>query len=630
MIDAISMSASRANHLLRQCLSHPLPTLTQGSTLQILSSLPNTNLSIRSKWRDSGKLTMVQQVAQNESEEAELSIVKQEDKLTSMGRDESHILIQLRPKQLQSSVISSRHNMQPLPTAQFKRSNDPPPSSPSLPDSKKVILDDGTILPDSEEWSHPPAGFKRIEYSDDVAHITNDKKDDNKTDNFDKDNQDLFMEVTVPEKVNLDCDLTQGGSVVIQDKIEGDIRIQTTDGNISVKKLRGHVINIQALGIGNSICSSDLLEAESLLIDLPNGNSRLRAKRIHANTCAVTIGGQKHEAKTPVMASTKFFDDDDSGAVCDISSLYVTGEAMISVNAQNNGHENNKQAVRVKSNHGHVTVEAFGSQPSNERSTGSMPPPLVDMGGVNGSCEVFLSGHDDEEDDYSTDPSSSWISGHVHFDSISADSVSVIQADIGNLNVTIDRKVESDLKMVSALNADKASNMLDVDTLVDESISAVNDMLTQMDQSAGGKQKDQMIQVRTKAFTSKDDTEESSLNLKNCEYVNGWIENKSEEPDSRFDRKIRGGSSGGSVGKIRLEGAHDQALQSFRGKEQNSDNFQRPLLVVTSTGEIILETLSWLGNIARRYGFDDSRKDEEKLGRTATRRGRSLVEPSQD
>ena len=40
-----------------------------------------------------------------------------------------------------------------------------------------------------------------------------------------------------------------------------------------------------------------------------------------------------------------------------------------------------------------------------------------------------------------------------------------------------------------------------------------------------------MIQVRTKAFTSKDDTEESSLNLKNCEYVNGWIENKSEEPD---------------------------------------------------------------------------------------------------
>ena len=218
----------------------------------------------------------------------------------------------------------------------------------------------------------------------------------------------------------------------------------------------------------------------------------------------------------------------------------------------------------------------------------------------------------------------------MHFDSISADSVSVIQADIGNLNVTIDRKVESDLKMVSALNADKASNMLDVDTLVDESISAVNDMLTQMDQSAGGKQKDQMIQVRTKAFTSKDDTEESSLNLKNCEYVNGWIENKSEEPDSRFDRKIRGGSSGGSVGKIRLEGAHGQALQSFRGKEQNSDNFQRPLLVVTSTGEIILETLSWLGNIARRYGFDDSRKDEEKLGRTATRRGRSLVEPSQD
>ena len=224
---------------------------------------------------------------------------------------------------------------------------------------------------------------------------------------------------------------------------------------------------------------------------------------------------------------------------------------------------------------------------------------------------------------------------------------------MGNLNITVDRKVESDLRMVSAPNAHTASKLLDVDILVEDDEKDINDMVLEMDKAVSSSSsssttttrttKDRkMIQIQTKAFTSKtndddDDDSTNTVNLNNCEYVNGWIENKSEEPDSRFDRKIRGGG-GGSVGKIRLEGAHDQALQSFQGKggekDNNSDvvggNFQRPLLVVTSTGEIILETLSWLGNIARRYGFDDSRKDEQNLGRTATRRGRSLIEPSKE
>jgi hypothetical protein len=219
-----------------------------------------------------------------------------------------------------------------------------------------------------------------------------------------------------------------------------------------------------------------------------------------------------------------------------------------------------------------------------------------------------------------------WTSCRVHFDSISPDTVSLIQVEQGKVHMTLDRKVESDLRMVSASNA--AS--LDMDDLMgddDDEDDATNlqDALRQLDEtsSADGRQQ---ISIQTNAFTAKD--EESGSDWKNIQLVEGWVENKSAEPDSRFDRKIRGESAGLSGGgKIRLEGAAAQALQSFAkdGSEKggSSNDFLRPLVAVASTREIVVETLSWMGNIARRYGMDDAREKKD-LGRTATRRGRSL------
>ena len=58
--------------------------------------------------------------------------------------------------------------------------------------------------------------------------------------------------------------------------------------------------------------------------------------------------------------------------------------------------------------------------------------------------------------------------------------------------------------------------------------------------------------------------------------------------------------------------------------KSSASSFARPLIAIVGSGGVIVETLSWLGNIARRYGLDDNR-DKGDLGRTATRRGRSFL-----
>ena len=62
------------------------------------------------------------------------------------------------------------------------------------------------------------------------------------------------------------------------------------------------------------------------------------------------------------------------------------------------------------------------------------------------------------------------------------------------------------------------------------------------------------------------------------EYVEGIVDNKSNEPNSRFDVKTKGltSSSSSSVGKIRIEGAADM-----------------PLLALAIDGMIKIDSLSW-------------------------------------
>jgi len=106
--------------------------------------------------------------------------------------------------------------------------------------------------------------------------------------------------------------------------------------------------------------------------------------------------------------------------------------------------------------------------------------------------------------------------------------------------------------------------------------------------------------------------------------VQGHVDNQSHEPDSRFEQQQQLGGGG----KIRLEGAATQALHGFASSD-DALIVERPLVVGASEQRIAVESLSWLGAIARRYGLEEGERKGD-LGRQATRRGRDLEEPSRD
>ena len=121
----------------------------------------------------------------------------------------------------------------------------------------------------------------------------------------------VSVEVHVPEKVNLSCHLENGGNVTIEKKVEGDVNLSTSLGDIFLNKIRGYHLSLHATG---TIYSSDVLEAQSVTISTRSG--RVRAKRIH---------GSQVEIRVHQEASAEAMDGDDEGASIDISSLKKQG-----------------------------------------------------------------------------------------------------------------------------------------------------------------------------------------------------------------------------------------------------------------------------------------------------------------
>lgn len=566
---------------MRQWFSRHLTSLKQGSTISVKSKVANTHLTIRPQWRDDGFLSVLKSVGR-ESEDSLFKISEQSASLTSLGREEAHLLLELLPY----SYLS----------------NDPTSDKffPIEDQDTTVILDDASTVPDSDR-----PGFSRHDLQDGIVFDTKGSPALGHVPG----NTSSKIALEVPEKVNIDCDLEDGGSISIEGKIEGDIRLRTKNGNIFLKKARGHIIDIEAQGSGNMIFASDLVEAESLRLALPH-SGRFRAKRVHVGTCNVVIGSANRiETDVPEVGENRSrLDNDDEGAICDLSSLYTTGEATIEVRSS----DASSQAVRIKSSHGHVSVCTTAPMPRVRHEMTGSRLPAVDMGGINGSCEIHIEGTD--VDGGETDS----LACLAHFDSIEPDSASVIRSQLGSLQLTMDRKIETELRLLSSSNSDSA----DLDVLLlhedDEDFEELSVMLSRLDKNAQASSTNR-IDIQTTAFTAK------KLHLprtfENIEFSDGWVENKSSEPDSRFDRKLKGNT--GSVGKIRLDGAADQALQGFSDQQSLDDGngFLRPIVAVVGKDKITVETLSWLGNIARRYGFEDTR-NEENLGRTATRRGR--------
>eukprot|EP00578_Thalassiosira_sp_NH16_P013310 CAMPEP_0181125290 /NCGR_PEP_ID=MMETSP1071-20121207/26956_1 /TAXON_ID=35127 /ORGANISM="Thalassiosira sp., Strain NH16" /LENGTH=752 /DNA_ID=CAMNT_0023210693 /DNA_START=1498 /DNA_END=3758 /DNA_ORIENTATION=- len=521
----------------------------------------------------------------------------------------------------------------------------------------------------------------------------------------------MKMVITVPEKSNVTCQMmssdngNDGCDITVLGKLEGDVHLSTSFGNIVVDKLRGQEVTLDNTGIAGVDNADGATSFSSLQKKCPSTrgaihvrkaieartvtiatSSRVRARMLNASRVSV----RAENAKQPTTARRQLnkLDHDDEGAIIDIGSLYVSNggtndgasdndEAQLivedfDIGNSDDGMDSSSGLVRVKSSHGHVMVHARtnrnGATPrssSQKEERQHTAPPLVDLGGVNGSCDVTMeatrtSGSCDE-DIVDGEENSSSLMARVHFDAMTPESISTITSHgrvVGRhatTSITMDRKLEADMRILSvSANDDSgtASGLLehaDAHSLTSDDVEDIRSVLmkatdasmqnhldggsgVEMNMSANEKG-GSSISIETDAYNGKwgldalsaDDANDNQQRRQTLssrvEYTQGTMKNRSGEPDSRFD--VRSRRRGG--GKINVEGAASQALYGFQGKSIGGDGVQQtsspplPLLAVATDGKIKLETLSWFGSIARRYGLEEEEGGEELDGKRAVR-----------
>jgi len=511
---------------------------------------------------------------------------------------------------------------------------------------------------------------------------------------------DRVVVITTPEKFNITCQLHAGDiSIEHGNKMEGDVHLSTRYGNIDIGcKVRGYEVTLNTMTDGTTSPSSSSSSTEITNDEMTHDKGNIYVRKvIEAKTLDVrssarvrarmlNVGSKLSIVATPATSDAAMsssadihtytkLDDDDEGAVIDIGSIYIVtsglgmddNDARLIVNGSTNHHT--RGLVRVKSSHGHIVIHAktnrlnYYTPPiTTSESSDSTMTPLIDLGGVNGSCDVLLEGISSSSltssspvlDQY-VSPTSTTPTMRVHFDALSPESISTITSRgilmtssdtdddvIPSLtSITMDRKLETEIRLLSAVSRMPTTSgisdcVVDAHDITSEDEQDVNKTLLKIAKEKaiplllGDSQREQpLISIETDAYIDKDydslDVEvEQTLESPHCgmvQYTQGTMSNRSGEPDARSD--IRG------KGKINVDGAALQALQGFQsGKKQSSSTSSSsllPLLAVATDGGIKLETLSWFGSIARRYGLDATEADSKKvellgsLGRQARR-----------
>ena len=554
---------------------------------------------------------------------------------------------------------------------------------------KKVMTDDGTIITDPQlirQFEQKRSNtLRKVHHSDNIIHYTN---HDSNHDNTSPSNINLVAKV--PQKCNLTCHLHQGGNIHITKKLEAEhgFDLYTTNGSIFVDKLRGNKIDLVSDSIIHvqKSCEAQELNVrvgqpqqqlqQQLQQDDENNYipSRFRAKMINVSNANIQVhetnlNHHRHHSRSQPL------DDDDGQSIIDISSVYASQSGdgvhleVLPTSTTYNHHTAMKEEcprkVRVKSNHGHISVRAatsiFDSSTEHSSSTSStcsmesdQQDALVTLGGVNGSFDVAIEarGNNDNDKSHQNDKNHDDkiirypLASNIHVDSLSPGQISVLTTDHGDVGLTLDRKIEADLSLLSS----PLINNLDPNVLLEEDEDELVKSLTEhdddihefyksaslskslhknvlknpaiVDSNDDNNDDDKVvtslhrIDIETNAFSGKQISP-----MKYLEYVHGSVENKSEEPDSRFDVKTKGiktkkFKSYASIGKINIEGAAGQALEGFSGRSDIDDNsgFERPMVAIGTDGKIKVESLSWFGAISRRYGVKEDGRD---LGRQA-------------
>ncbi|GMH52634.1 hypothetical protein TrRE_jg4550 [Triparma retinervis] len=372
------------------------------------------------------------------------------------------------------------------------------------------------------------------------------------------------------------------GNIEVTSKLEGDdIHLSTSSGSIVVSKLRAHRISLSAPSF---VGVSSLVEAEDGRIS----GGRIRAKMLNGRNMHLTgTSCTPPSSLDPNLLSA--FDDDDGGAKIDVGSLYTsdTSPAFISTKRDRGGPFG--CAVRVKNSHGGLNVDVASEGEGGSSGVVDMygrREAVVELGGISGSCNLKVEGGSSDD-----------LSARVHFDSVFKSGWSSVSAESGDVELTVDRKVHSSIRMLSSgapLTAIHTSLLDGSDPLPTESLSPAH--LGRID-------------IKTNAFKPavKFGEEEGG----GVEYVEGDVFNDTAEPDSRFE--VQAGNMkrdvvGGGGGKVDIEGASNSALDAFgQQKKDNHDGEDGDLHVITvgtgGGGAVSLETLEWMETIKRRFGM---------------------------
>ena len=562
-------------------LTKSLPKLSGGSTLRIKSPSPQIPLRVRliPQWRNDGMIRLEQMVPP-EKLETESNASKGTPLEGEVG-----FKMECKPGEKRGSDIS-------------------------------IDVDfDKILFPSSSSTSRDETIEKHLEDVDDIE----------------DDNISITLTAEIPENCNVSCEIQAPGDIDVTAKLEGEEGFDffTKGGDITLKKLRGDSIRL-ATGRPNSddkggqIYVSKSCETQNLNMYVGKGG-RIRAKMMNVSNADIKVlmGGADKDGQYHFQK----LDEDDGLALIDMSSLYTskTGDGAhleVVPSSSENASDWYPRHTRIKSNHGHISVRSTLSS-HIEKGSGDVREcdeslSLVELGGVNGSFDVAI----DELKPNQVKEAVPCVS-RVHIDSLFPSHISVLTCDNGDVNLTLDRKLEADLRLLSSpLLYDYDSNKLleqDENEIVQSLVDHDDNLVLQLSENPSFRKvnqedEDAKISLQIGSFDGRilHDTEY-------LEYAQGFVKNISEEPDSRFDVQTRG-----RQGKISIDGAAGQALEGFSvGNVSTDDSMididKRPLVAIATNGKIKVESLSWLGAIARRYGISDESIELGRQARSGTR-----------
>ena len=680
--------------------SIPLSKFKQGSSLSINSPNPSLPLSVKiiPQWRDDALINLKQIFADSSEKEVDMKVEMSNDpadfQMTSLGRKAPIAKINLDWKKSNQNKNDSSSLKTSLTESSTKIQNN---IKSKIAKMKEDELPAYGFVNNRDGYSFTSPLSEDVYFDEDKVDDVSNSSIDSNCDNG-KTSPSIELTAKLPQQSNITCHIAGIGGIHIESKLEGDVILSAERGDITTHQLRGYHFDIRTKK-GN-ILSSKNMEAQTIHLNIED-YGRIKAKMLNGSNIFVNAPlrdccndnlnthiqqGKQQNNNDDLSLSDEI--EDDALALVDISSLYTTqtGDgAHIHMKPPGSDEKFTKynRHVHVKSHHGHITIHT--TQPPQPKSNDfiSIPTirdkynniiPHVELGGMNGSCDICIHPNSlNTEINEKQNISETYLAARVHVDSLAPNTISVLTANRGNISITYDRKIETDLCAISTpfISSLDVENIIQIEDATPEALyttmttfnSKIIEKKLSCDRenrlSSDAQQNNQKLHIDTDAFVSYKNMTCEIKDLQHVQYEFGEIRNNSEEPDSRFDMQTKGISS--KRGKINVENAASQALQGFTKIDHNewktsssalyynsNENFKNeendkltnhesndpaigpdkndqksgriydwPFMIIATNGMIQVETVNWFGAIARRFGMDETSRKKESLGRQA-------------